>query len=283
MQVQDEDKFCQPCAAEEEPAKACTKCGRPCGDSKSKAVCKACNSKRAILSTMFGTWPIKPFQDLPAEAQKSIWLSNAKGKVALQALLELKISEVKEERNTTGLKGKYLPLSVYRNIGYNTSSIEQNCNHKWCDILKEEVYLLNVEVVGNESIRRSVRSEIANLRDPSFRGRLSHYASPSKLSPSRRKRSTSASSSSSSSASKDKAKAKAKAKEAAKAEAKERAAAKKQAAKAKARSKKEAAKAKLAAKKEASDAAKAATKREQAYKKQAETEKKREERIYACR
>lgn len=240
-------------AAEKDDAdekKLCTKCGRPVENSQTKGCCKACNCKRSLLSQMFGSWPIQPFLDLPEEAQKDFWLSDAKGKVGLQACLELKVSEFKAQVETKGIEGKYLPISVYQSLGYNTEKIQENCPCVFDEKLQERTYLLDVKIVENKTIKQNVREEIASLRDPSFRGRLSHYASPTKASPKKRTRSSSSSSSSSDAATK----------------------AKRAAAKAKAASKKEAAAAKALKAKEAKDKLKAATAERKAAAKQQKLE-----------
>ena len=75
--------------------------------------CKQCNSKRAQLSKLFGTWPIDEFTEMPGEMQVAFWRSEARGKFELQHALVNELANQHTERNKTSTGGTYLPLSVW--------------------------------------------------------------------------------------------------------------------------------------------------------------------------
>ena len=169
-------------------------------------MCGTCNSKRSQLSQMFGHWPIEPFKELSDDLQKQFWLCDAKGKQALQNELCLQLVRVRSKVHLERHGGRWEPLSVWASLGYDVENIKNNCNSYYHDELLVDVYKVTKKEVYEEQITKDVRTEIINLRDNSLRGRLSHYASPSKASPlkkasKKRKRSSSSSSSKSSSSS----------------------------------------------------------------------------------
>ncbi len=155
---------------------------------------------------MFGHWPIEPFNELSSDQQKEFWLSDSIGKQGLQNALCLELTRVRSKVQIDRNGGRWEPLSVWATLGYNTDTISANCDKYYHDELLVDVYKVTKKEVYEEQITKDVRTEIINLRDNSLRGRLSHYASPSKASPlkkasKKRKRSSSSSSSKSSSSS----------------------------------------------------------------------------------
>ena len=172
-------------------------------------MCGTCNSKRSQLSQMFGHWPIEPFKELSDDLQTQFWLCDAKGKQALQNELCLQLVRVRSKVHLERHGGRWEPLSVWASLGYDVENIKNNCNSYYHDELLVDVYKVTKKEVYEEEISKDVRTEIINLRDNSLRGRLSHYASPSKASPlkkasKKRKRSSSSSSGSGSSSSSSK-------------------------------------------------------------------------------
>ena len=223
-----------------EPDKVlCSKCERQCPpedmakQTRGKPICTLCSNKRAMLSKMFGKWPIEPFKELPKDVQTQFWQCDKKTNTTLQNELITHVAENRIKHEKTNEVGAYRPLSVYKNQGYSQAeleSIEKNCPSKddeQLDGVKVYKYTVTEEIKG--TIKQQTTHMIINMRDQSLRGKLSHYCSP----PSKRKRSSSSSSSSSSGSNSEPptAAAKAKAAAAAKKLAKEAADAKKRAAK----------------------------------------------------
>ena len=171
-------------------AAPCPKCG---GDGEKVAVvvnsgklyqpsiCIACNRKRALLSQMFGTWPIPVFSELTPGQQTLFWekASNEKSKQGLEQLLVCEISNVRLKVETERVGGRYLPLDVYKVQGYDIHSIAKNCKCVYDEALQTDTYLLDVKEVHFDSIKKSTATMIANLRHSSLRSKLSHYCSPS--------------------------------------------------------------------------------------------------------
>jgi len=182
-------------APTEKPKKICGKCNeRECDG----YICGPCNSKRSLLSQMFGKWPIQPFTELPKELQAEIWKSGCKSKPALHSVLVAKVSQHRIHCERNKRSGKFLPLGCYTALGYNAEKIEKNCAHKYDDDLEEEVYRLNVEEIIDEKVTQEVSKVVYNLRSKTLRGRMSHLASPTPKSKKKRSRSDSLQSSSSS-------------------------------------------------------------------------------------
>ena len=161
----------------------CTKCDRPFehdGKSREK-ICKSCISKRSQLSKMFGKWPIESFSELAEETQKGFWQSDSKGKVGLQALLEIEVSKHRMLIEREKMEGTFFPLSVYQGKGYskeNIAAIAANCPSQFDDQLNEETYKFTVFSCAEEKVRGEVRNMLLNLRDTSLPGKLADYNSP---------------------------------------------------------------------------------------------------------
>ena len=188
--------------AAETPLPECNLCGLPIQDDNAKGenIHKSCATKRTVLHRMFTVWPPKMWADLPKEHQMDIFRTASSNRKKLQDALCNEVATYREEQELERTGGKYLPLSVYAKQGYNPEKIKNNCKSKLCPQLEEETYLLNVDEEIKDKIRRDVKHEVITLQDESIRGRLSHYASPSKKD-NKRKRSGSSKSSKSSSSS----------------------------------------------------------------------------------
>ena len=179
--------------------KFCKKCDDVIGNGCKEYICKNCNSKRSLLSQMFGKWPISQFSELADANQKEFWKSGSKTKQGLQTELGLIITQERIDSEINKVGGQFLPLGVYERQGYNTQNIIENCKKEYNEDLKEDTYLVNIRAVFKEEIERDTRNELLAMRDGSLRGRLSHYASPSAKKNKKRKRKSSSSSKSSTS------------------------------------------------------------------------------------
>ncbi len=187
--------------AEAEEEVYCAKCGEKV-DGLAKLTCKACNTKRSQLSQMFGNWPIPCFAEMNEEAQKFFWKqgSGCKKVRDLEALLIKHVSDYKEKTDVAKEGGKFLPLSVYKTMGYGEDErrgIVENSESRFDDELQCTCYKLTMHEAWRVEITKKVREDIANLKNgPSLRNQLGDYASPAK---GKKKKKSSKSSSSSSS------------------------------------------------------------------------------------
>ena len=189
----------------------CTKCKETKGEGDMTTgrenICKSCCSKRSLLSTMFGKWPIPSFSLMPVEFQTKMWQADAKTKPTLQTAVVMALSLHHEEVEKELLEGTFLPLNVWATRGYNMeqlANIEKNCMNKWNEETECLDYKVNVESIIKSKVRKEVTSLVMGERENSLRGKMSHYASPmGKKLKKRKNRKTKSSSSGSSSSSRN--------------------------------------------------------------------------------
>ena len=162
----------------------CSKCKL---ESDKKYRCLSCGSKLATLSKMFINWPLEMFQELSEDAQVAFWRSGARYRQQIKLDLTAGITAEKVEQEVKRKTGKFLPESVWAAQGYKTDKIVANCENKWDESLEETVYMLTVEEVVEEKIRKDVLTMLEAKKDKGFRGKLSHFCSPSPSKPKEKK------------------------------------------------------------------------------------------------
>ena len=162
----------------------CTKCKL---ESEKKYRCLSCASKLATLSKMFSVWPIEMFQELSDDAQVAFWRSGSRNRQQIKLDLTVGITAEMVDQEVKRKTGKFLPESVWAAQGYKTDKIVANCESKWDDKLEENVYMLTVEEVVEEKIRKDVLTMLEGKKDKGFRGKLSHFCSPSPSKPKEKK------------------------------------------------------------------------------------------------
>jgi len=162
----------------------CSKCKL---ESDKKYRCLSCGSKLATLSKMFINWPLEMFQELSEDAQVAFWRSGARYKQQIKLDLTAGITAEKVEQEVKRKTGKFLPVSVWAAQGYKTDKIVANCENKWDEKLEELVYMLTVEEVVEEKIRKDVLTMLEAKKDKGLRGKLSHFCSPSPSKPKEKK------------------------------------------------------------------------------------------------
>jgi hypothetical protein len=145
---------------------ACSKCKleKPIGNAVGCAsfICKQCNTKRSTLSQMFGHWPVQLFAALTVEQQTEFWRSESKGKVQVQNALVKKVTDARIEVIKNSTIGQYLPLSVYKTMGYDTDAIQANCK----DVEEHEIlgttYKVDLKSVTTDDVRKKVWADLFN-------------------------------------------------------------------------------------------------------------------------
>jgi hypothetical protein len=145
--------------------------------------CASCNSKRAILSKLFGGWPIKLYSDLPKEIQDLFWADSPSSKAGLESALKKHIVHDKVKQSTKGSKGKFYPISVYHTMGYRgvaLDNIAKTCDKVYDESLKEYTYCLDVKERSEGEIDKEVQSELLNLMNSSCKKTFASYVSPKK-------------------------------------------------------------------------------------------------------
>jgi hypothetical protein len=161
-------------------------------------VCSSCHSKRMLFTQMFGHWPIDSFMELSAESQTLVW-QGANTKLQLQNSLANVMTNQKIDEEETKNEGSYMPLTCYAALGYKTDVMETTCPKKWDLELKLWTYKKTITADRKSEIAKKCKEDLAHLRAPGLRSRLSHYASPIKRKRNRSKSQSSDSSSNSNS------------------------------------------------------------------------------------
>jgi hypothetical protein len=144
----------------------CTKCQllKPIGSAVGcpSFICKPCNTKRSTLSQMFGHWPVELFKALTVEQQTEFWRAESKGKVQVQNTLVKNVTDARIEVIKNSTIGQYLPLSVYKTMGYDTDAIHANCK----DVEEHEVlgttYKVDLKSVTTDDVRKKVWADLFN-------------------------------------------------------------------------------------------------------------------------
>ena len=114
----------------EEMRSVCCKCGSTVDPLKvqfkgaQKFKCQACNTKHVSLSKMYGGWPNAEFAQFSTAEQQTFWQTDAKGQDHLERLVVGTMVKRRMTENASKDKGKYLPLSVYAQQGFDIGKIE---------------------------------------------------------------------------------------------------------------------------------------------------------------
>ena len=105
----------------------CGKCDLRTPDLLKGGICRPCSNKRAMLSKMFGCWPINAFKNLSAAQQTEFWATGGGGgcKGDMVTALAKTFSFVEVRRNTDSVGGTFLPLSVLATQGYDAETLER--------------------------------------------------------------------------------------------------------------------------------------------------------------
>ena len=96
-------------------------------------------------------------------------------------LQDLQVSITQQHLHTeiSSKKGKYLPISVWKEQGYKTDNIVKNCPSKYDTQLEEMTYMLRVEEEIEDKIRKDVVDMLEAQRTKGKKYRLWKGASPS--------------------------------------------------------------------------------------------------------
>lgn len=139
----------------------CNKCDGP---SHVKDICSKCNTKRALLSRMFGKWPIQSFNKLEKEEQLEFWQDDGMGATGILVDLTKSITKHRVQVRTDMMGGKYLPLTVYESMGYNTRDIEKNCVDAEEHPVLGTTYRVEIHEITSGEVSKEVETELEQLK-----------------------------------------------------------------------------------------------------------------------
>ena len=145
--------------------------------------CDHCNSKTVQLHRMFGHWPPRAFSDLGPEFERNFWAS-AKAMTRSRDLKELVVNtitkaRIEQEEATCG--GRYLPLSVYANQGFDVELIKAHCTDTEEHEFLGTCYRVKIKEVLSRTIEEAVRKELFKLEGaPTSRPALNRSQTPAR-------------------------------------------------------------------------------------------------------
>ena len=152
--------FCTKCRQEVPPHRA-----QLIGKSSGSWKCNSCNCRIVQLNRAFGSWPPPEFDDIGPE-EKAEFYRRANQLVDGKKVVNLAkrcLEKVFIRRFIEGSGGSYLPLSVYKQQGYDIAKIEAECK----DTMKHPIFGLVYRVAiwskrsENESESRNVQTMLA--------------------------------------------------------------------------------------------------------------------------
>lgn len=155
-------------------------------------ICTKCRNKRTQCSKIFGQWPPQPFKALPAEAQAEFWLADSSTGDEIMSDVVKHVTHHRVKTKADMFEGKFLPLTAYAKLGFNTADIKAKCTEVEEHPVLGTTYKVDVHQTSWGEIHSDVEKEIFELR--AKRGRCSESDSNRKKKRSRRSSSSSSSS-----------------------------------------------------------------------------------------
>lgn len=155
VEPRESDMYVQTGARPVEDGATCLKCGlwvtrsnvRLTGKQKQCWICKVCHSRYSALCRGYEKWPPARFKLLSPEQQQGFWkeVGTKSGIKKMKELVDETITIGKVDQFGNKSSGKYLPLSVYRQQGYNTKRIKRNCKDVKYDAILGNLYRLQID------------------------------------------------------------------------------------------------------------------------------------------
>ena len=147
----------------------CGRCGRECDPLKSQLkskcsgsfVCNVCNCRQVQIHKRFGAIPPE-LKSLDDEAQKKFWAEVGKAgniEQITQSIVE-SLTARRVDRITASAHGSYLPLSVYRQQGFDCNDIESNCKDTRTHAVLGLTYRVAIDSVGRDSMFEHQREQV---------------------------------------------------------------------------------------------------------------------------
>ena len=133
------------------------------------------------MSKVFKKWPCPAFENLTDTQKVAFWQSGSRTRNSIIQDLQVSITQQHLHTEISSKKGKYLPISVWKEQGYKTDNIVKNCPRKWDDQLEENTYMLRVEEEIEDKIRKDVVDMLEGEKVKDKKFKLWKGASPSPL------------------------------------------------------------------------------------------------------
>ena len=126
--------------------------------------CGRCGKKSTTLRRTFGTWPIEEFKGL-SEDDKVGYMQNAdSGARALKESLTDTLTKRFVEQHKSSLKGQYLPLNVWKTMGWDPALIELRADPEDVEESKYgKMYRVKIHETEETKIEEKCRAEVMEL------------------------------------------------------------------------------------------------------------------------
>ena len=124
--------------------------------------CQKCSSKCVMLTRMFGKWPVPEWTGLTEEEQHEFFRSTESTKKSLgRAMTEvIKKTLTEESRDSKG--GKFLPLKVWENQGFDPEHVKAKGKYEWHPVLGD-TYQVMIHKDSREQVETLARQQVIKM------------------------------------------------------------------------------------------------------------------------
>ena len=126
--------------------------------------CGRCGTKSTNLRRTFGTWPIEEFKGL-SEEDRVAYMQSADSSVrALKESLTDILTKRFVEQHKSSLKGQYLPLTVWKTMGWDPDLIEKTADPEDVEESKYgKMYRVKIHETEENKIEEKCRAEVMDV------------------------------------------------------------------------------------------------------------------------
>ena len=124
--------------------------------------CRPCGVRYTQLHRQWGGWPPREFDQLSPDEKSDFWtkMEATSTEAAREELVLNTLTTRVTESRSAGAKGKYLPLGVYINMGYDGALIEKNCKDFFDDPIAGKVYRVDVEFQDKRKTTEKIKEHL---------------------------------------------------------------------------------------------------------------------------
>ena len=124
--------------------------------------CRQCACRYTQLARSWVGWPPTEFDAFSSEEANKFWqdVGACDTNEEQEQLVAESLTQVVEETRCGGTGGEYLPLSVYKTRGFDTTLIEELCDDKKPSRMFGTVYRVDIEYQTKETKEKRIREAI---------------------------------------------------------------------------------------------------------------------------
>lgn len=128
--------------------------------------CRHCNITQVVLRRKFGHWPLEEFGKLSMDEKHQFYeLASANTTKGLIEQVVHTLSKRRIETRRSAMRGQYLPLSVWAQMGWDIASIEQNSRAEDVEEhhLGFKTYRVQVHETDEAKVEEDCRTDVMKL------------------------------------------------------------------------------------------------------------------------